>query len=65
MKVLSEGRKRLGFDQAWMPDSDFKRLGAMPAGFRRGPTCGFLSLDFRQWYRKTRFNLMDEVQSMC
>ncbi|CAE7242463.1 unnamed protein product [Symbiodinium natans] len=23
-EVLSEGRKRLGFDQAWMPDSDFK-----------------------------------------
>ncbi|CAE7268742.1 unnamed protein product [Symbiodinium natans] len=22
--VLKEGRKRLGFDQAWMPDSDFK-----------------------------------------
>ncbi|CAE7171484.1 Etfdh [Symbiodinium pilosum] len=24
LKVLSEGRKRLGFDQAWMPDSDFQ-----------------------------------------
>ena len=23
-EVLSEGRKRLGFDQAWMPDSDFQ-----------------------------------------
>ena len=28
LKVLSEGRKRLGFDQAWMPDSDFQRLGS-------------------------------------
>ena len=26
--MLSEGRKRLGFDQAWMPDSDFQRLGS-------------------------------------
>mmetsp|Transcript_31886 Transcript_31886/g.59967 ORF Transcript_31886/g.59967 Transcript_31886/m.59967 type:complete len:137 (+) Transcript_31886:85-495(+) len=27
-EVLAEGRKRLGFDQAWMPDSDFKIYNA-------------------------------------
>ena len=25
LQVLSEGRKKLGFNQEWMPDSDFKR----------------------------------------
>ena len=32
-KVLSEGRKRLGFDQAWMPDSDFKCPGCGLSSF--------------------------------
>ena len=27
-EVLSEGRKRLGFNQEWMPDSDFKIYNA-------------------------------------
>ena len=28
LEVLAEGRKRLGFNQEWMPDSDFKCLGS-------------------------------------
>ena len=33
LEVLAEGRKRLGFNQEWMPDSDFKLLGSRDLGF--------------------------------